>query len=132
MNDFKLDKGQKIFTGFTTPNDYFDNFTDALMGHLPAREVKIIPLYKRKPLWLFAAAGFIVIAGLSALYTTNMASQPDDAAIENYLVYQANVNSYDLMQNLDQNDIDELEKSIVINDEQIKDYLVDEDVYINE
>jgi hypothetical protein len=132
MNDFKLDKGQKIFTGFTTPNDYFDNFTNSVMGQLPVREVKIVPLYKRKPVWLSAAAGFIVIAGLSVLYTTNMASQPDDDAIENYLVYQANVNSYDLMQNLDQNDIDELEKSIVINDEQIRDYLVDEDVYINE
>jgi hypothetical protein len=132
MNDFKLDKGQKISTGFTTPNDYFDNFTNAIMGQLPVREVKIVPLYKRKPVWLSAAAGFIVIAGLSVLYTTDMASQPDDAAIENYLVYQANVNSYDLMQNLDQNDIDELEKSIVINDEQIRDYLVDEDVYINE
>jgi len=132
MNDFKLVKGQKIFTGFTTPNDYFDNFNNAIMGQLPVREVKIVPLYKRKPVWLSAAAGFIVIAGLSVLYTTNMASQPDDAAIENYLVYQANVNSYDLMQNLDQNDIDELEKSIVINDNQIRDYLVDEDVYINE
>jgi len=132
MNDFKLDKGQKISTGFTTPNDYFDNFTNAIMGQLPVREVKIVPLYKRKPVWLSAAAGFIVVAGLSVLYTTDMASQPDDAAIENYLVYQANVNSYDLMQNLDQNDIDELEKSIVINDEQIRDYLVDEDVYINE
>jgi len=132
MNDFKLDKGQKISTGFTTPNDYFDNFTNAIMGQLPVREVKIVPLYKRKPVWLSAAAGFIVIAGLSVLYTTDMASQPDDAAIENYLVYQANVNSYDLMQNLDQNDIDELEKSIVMNDEQIRDYLVDEDVYINE
>jgi hypothetical protein len=132
MNDFKLDNGQKISTGFTTPNDYFDNFTNAIMGQLPVREVKIVPLYKRKPVWLSAAAGFIIIAGLSALYTTNTASQPDDAAIENYLVYQANVNSYDLMQNLDQNDIDELEKSIVINDEQIRDYLVDEDVYINE
>jgi hypothetical protein len=132
MNDFKLDKGQKIATGFTIPNDYFDNFTYAIMDQLPVREVKIVPLYKRKPVWLSAAAGFIVIAGLSVLYTTNMASQPDDDAIENYLVYQANVNSYDLMQNLDQNDIDELEKSIVINDEQIRDYLVDEDVYINE
>ena len=132
MNDFKLDKGQKISSGFTTPNDYFDNFTNAIMGQLPVREVKIVPLYKRKPVWLSAAAGFIVIAGLSVLYTTDMASQPDDAAIENYLVYQANVNSYDLMQNLDQNDIDELEKSIVMNDEQIRDYLVDEDVYINE
>jgi hypothetical protein len=132
MNDFKLDKGQKISTGFTIPNDYFDNFTNSVMCQLPVRGVKIVPLYKRKPVWLSAAAGFIVIAGLSVLYTTNMASQPDDAAIVNYLVYQANVNSYDLMQNLDQNDIDELEKSIVINDEQIRDYLVDEDVYINE
>ena len=134
MNDFKLNEGQKITTGFTTPTDYFENFTERLMQQLPKQDVKVVPLYKRKPVWFSAAAGFIVMVTLGVVYTTATATitQPDDAAIENYLVYQANVNSYDLMQNLDQKDIDELEKSIVINDDAIKDYLTNEDVYINE
>jgi len=132
MNDFKLNEGQKITTGFTTPDDYFESFTNRLMQQLPKQEVKVVPLYKRKPVWFSAAAGFIIMVTLSVFYTTGTAtSQPDDAAIENYLVYQANVNSYDLMQNLDQQDIDELEESIVINDDAIKDYLTNEDVYIN-
>jgi len=132
MNDFKLNEGKKITTGFTTPNDYFENFANRLMLQLPNQQVKVVPLYKRKPVWFSAAAGFIVIITLSVFYTIGTKSaQPDDAAIENYLVYQANVNSYDLMQNLNQQDIDELEESIVINDDAIKDYLTNEDVYIN-
>jgi len=135
MNDFKLNEGRKITPGFTTPENYFESFTNRLMQQLPVQEVKVVPLYKRKPVWLSAAAGFIIMATLGVFYNTTTATiapQPDDAAIENYLVYQANVNSYDLMQHLDQKDIDELEKSIVINDDAIKDYLANEDVYINE
>ena len=134
MNDFKLNEGQKITPGFTTPDDYFENFTNRLMQQLPKHEAKVVPLYKRKPVWFSAAAGFIIMVTLGVFYTTTTSavSQPDDAAIENYLVYQANVNSYDLMQNLDQQDIDELEESIVINDDAIKDYLTNEDVYLNE
>ena len=134
MNDFKLNDGPKITPGFTTPDDYFEGFTNRLMQQLPKQEVKVVPLYKRKPVWFSAAAGFIIMVTLGVFYTTTTStvSQPDDAAIENYLVYQANVNSYDLMQNLDQQDIDELEESIVINDDAIKDYLTNEDVYLNE
>ena len=135
MNDFKLNNGPKITPGFTIPDTYFESFTNRLMQQLPKQEVKVVPLYKRKPVWFSAAAGFVIMATLGVFYTTitsTAPSQPDDAAIENYLVYQANVNSYDLMQNLDQQDIDELEKSIVINDDAIKDYLTNEDVYLNE
>ncbi|MXN90440.1 hypothetical protein GR160_04305 [Flavobacterium sp. Sd200] len=133
MNDFKLDEGRKIKPGFTTPDGYFDNFTEKLMQQLPERKVKTVPLYKRKPVWFSAAAGFIVMATVGVFYTNSQnpttPTQPDDAAIENYLVYQANVNSYDLMQHLDQNDIDELEKSITISDDAIEEYLATEDVY---
>ena len=134
MNDFKLNEGQKITTGFTTPTDYFENFTERLMQQLPKQDVKVVPLYKRKPVWFSAAAGFIIMLTVGVLFATNTTktAQPDDAAIEHYLVYDANVNSYDLMQNLDQQDIDKLKGSIVVSDDALKDYLTGQDVYFNE
>lgn len=134
MNDFKLNEEQKIKPGFTNPDNYFESFSDKLMQQLPKREVKVVPLYKRKPVWFSAAAGFVVMATLGVFYTNTQQSTttpalPDDAAVENYLMYQVNVNSYDLMQNLNQQDIDELEKSIAISDDAIKEYLATEDVY---
>jgi hypothetical protein len=134
MNDFKLDKEQKINPGFTTPDGYFEGFSERLMQQLPKPEVKVVPLYKRKPVWFSAAAGFVVMASLGVWYTntqpaTTTPALPDDAAIENYLMYQVNVNSYDLMQNLDQKDIDELEQTIAISDDAIEEYLATEDVY---
>jgi len=133
MNDFKLDKEQKMKPGFTTPDGYFESFSERLMQQLPKAEVKVVPLYKRKPVWLSAAAGFVVMATLGIFYTNTQQNAtpalPDDSAIENYLMYQVNVNSYDLMQNLDQQDIDELEQSIAISDDAIEEYLATEDVY---
>ena len=134
MNDFKLNEREKITTGFTTPDNYFENFTQRLMQQLPVPEVKVVPLYMRKPVWFSAAAGFIIMLTVGVLFATNTTktAQPDDAAIEHYLVYDANVNSYDLMQNLDQQDIDKLKGSIVVSDDALKDYLTGQDVYFNE
>lgn len=133
MNNFKLDKSQKIKTGFTAPDAYFESFTDRLMQQLPQPEVKVVALYRRMPVWLSAAAAFVVMFTVGLFFITNTtaarASQPDSAAIENYLVYQTNVNSYDLIDHLNTQDIKELEASITLNDDAIKDYLTEEDVY---
>lgn len=132
MNDFKLHEGGKINPGFTTPNGYFEDFTKRLMQQLPKPEVKVVPLYKRKPVWLSAAAAFIIMLTLGIFFTTatsTATAQPDQAAIENYLVYQTNLNSYDLMQHLDQEDINELEQQIVVSDDAIEDYLDNENTY---
>lgn len=132
MNDFKLNEGGKIIPGFTTPDGYFEDFTERLMQQLPEPEVKVVPLYKRKPVWLSAAAAFIIMLTLGIFFTTatgTATTQPDQAAIENYLVYQTNLNSYDLIQHLDQEDINELEQQIVISDDAIEDYLDNENTY---
>jgi hypothetical protein len=132
MNDFKLNEGEKISPGFTTPDGYFENFTERLMQQLPQPEIKVVPLYKRKPVWLSAAAAFMVMLTLGIFFTTatgTTTKQPDQAAIENYLVYQTNLSSYDLIQHLDDEDIKELEQQIVINDDAIEDYLDDQNIY---
>lgn len=134
MNEFKLNEEQKIKSGFITPHNYFEDFTERIMQQLPKPDVKVVPLYRRKPVWFSAAAGFVLMASLGIFYTStqqtiNDQSLPDDDAVENYLMYQVNVNSYDLMQNLDQQDLDELEQNIAISDDAIEEYLATEDVY---
>ncbi len=137
MNDFRLDNEPKIKPGFKAPDAYFDSFTDRLMQQLPQQEEpKVLPLYKRKPVWLSAAASFAILLTLGIFFNTNTNTatpQPDDADIESYLVYHANINSYDLMQDLDSQDIAELEQSIPVSDEAIEEYLSDEEtMYLNE
>lgn len=132
MKPFKLDSEPKIKPGFTAPEGYFDAFTDRLMQQLPEQETKVIPLYRRANVWLSGVAAVIVIAlGLTLYFRTNTATQPDDSAIENYLVYQAGFSTYDLIQNLSATDIKELEQAVAINDEAIEDYLYEQNI-INE
>lgn len=138
MSDFKLDNHPKLKPGFNVPDGYFDSFAERLAGKLTAaQQPKVVPLYRRRPLWLSAAAVFIVLLGLGIFFKTLMpepeTAQPDAEAIENYLVYQQGITSYDLLQNLDVQDIKELEASInTIPDEAIEEYLSTEDVYLME
>jgi len=138
MKDFKLDQ-HKLKTGFKTPDGYFEGLADKVMQQLPEPQARVIPLYRRKPVWLSAAAAFIIMLGFgiffrSMLFTTQTV-QPDAEAIENYLVYQQGISSYQLSQNLDQQDIAELNATIDVSHisaEDIEDYLSTEDIYITE
>jgi hypothetical protein len=125
MNDFKIDETDKLKAGFKVPDKYFDNLADSVMQAVPQQGIKVVPLYKRKPAWFGAAASFAVLAGGAFYFLNNRAStQPDAAAIESYLVYNTNISAYDLGQHLDDADFEELEGSMAISDEAIKDYLL--------
>lgn len=136
MKEFKIHEKDKLKTGFSTPEGYFDSFTDRLMAQLAEPEAKqqpkVIPLHKRMPAWLSAAAVFIVLmtAGwFFLLNTPKTAKLADDTAIENYLVYNTNASVYDIAQELDQQDIDSLESSLAVSDEAIEEYLLYDNIY---
>ncbi|KOS05008.1 hypothetical protein AM493_02355 [Flavobacterium akiainvivens] len=135
MSQFKLDEGDNIKSGFSTPNGYFEGFADRLSERLAiANEPKVVPLYRRRPVWLSAAAVFVILLGLGIFFKDMIVPktvQPDAEAIESYLVYQQGINSYDLIQNLDVQDIKEIEVSLDdIPDDAIQDYLTTEDIYL--
>jgi len=115
MEYFNLENGPKIKPGFKTPDNYFDALTDRIMQQLPEQEVKVVPLYSRKPVWMTAvAAVFVLVLTLVIFFRSGTQAVPDDTAIENYLVYQADMDTYDLMQGLDEQDIAELESSLAV------------------
>lgn len=136
MKNFKLDSEPKIKSGFKVPEHYFDSLTDRVMQQASVQENKVIPLHRNKTAWFSGIAAVFVIALTVSLYflMDTEETYPDDTAIENYLVYQSGISSYDFVQELNEEDLNELESSMAISDEAIESYFENygDDIYLNE
>lgn len=124
MMDFKINEKDRLGTGFKAPEDYFATLADRIS--LPEPAPKVIPLYRKKPVWIGVAASFVTLMGLGIFFSqntkTNAAPNADD--IQSYLVYNTNVSAYDIGQHLDEQDIEALESSITISNDNIENYLL--------
>lgn len=126
MKTFKLDTEPKIKSGFTTPENYFDNFSEKVMQQLPENDPKIISIFARRKTWMYAAAAVLIIALTVPIYFnfSNQSSEIDDAILESYITYHANVSSTDLVNLLDEEDIDKMSSNMNIEDNTIEDELL--------
>ncbi|MTH15578.1 hypothetical protein [Flavobacterium sp. LC2016-01] len=125
MKAFKLENEPKIKSGFKTPEHYFDDLSAKVLQQINEKEVKVIPLYKRKKVISLVAAAMIVFALMIPIvnnYNTT-SNELDEATLETYLSYDSNLNQYDLMQNLDAKDLQKLNKNVAIEDETLEDIL---------
>lgn len=126
MKAFKLENEPKIKSGFKTPDSYFDDFSAKVLQQLEnEKEVKVIPFYQRKNVISILAAAVIVIALMIPIINNYNATSKelDEATLETYLSYQSNLNQYDLIQNLDTQDIQKLNKNVAIEEETLEDIL---------
>lgn len=125
MKTFKLENEPKIETGFKTPDNYFENFSIKMMEQLPASEPKVISIFqKRKNIMLMVAAVLVLALMIPILNYSSASSQElDSTAVENYITYQSNLNQYDLISVLETEDINNMNTSIVLEDEAIEDVL---------
>lgn len=125
MKTFKLENEPKIESGFKAPDHYFDNFSEKVLQQLNEKEVKVIPIYKRKKtIWMAAAAvvAFALLVPVINNYKTN-SNDLDEATLENYLSYHSNISQYDLIQKLDDSDIEKLGNDVTLEDETLEDIL---------
>ncbi len=137
MNDFKLDSRPNIKSGFKAPDSYFESLTDRVMLSLPAQEVKVLPLYKRTPVWISSAAAVFVLSFsllVSEKETTVSVSMPDSKSVANYITKnESGVSTSDLLDNLTIEDIKEMqEEAITVDDEYIGDYLSGESINLSD
>jgi hypothetical protein len=125
MKKFNLEKDPKITSGFKVPEQYFDNFSEKVMGQLPTDTKKVIPLYNQKNKLFIAVAAVLVFGLFLPVY--NQLVQPseelDTITLENHLSYQTNINQYDLISELDKEDLNKMSTTIPLNDEIIEDHL---------
>lgn len=127
MKTFKLDKEPKIKTGFTVPENYFEDFSAKMMQNLPKNEPKIISIFARKKTWIYAAASVIALVLSLPIYNKyfSNSSEFDEATLENYITYQSNVSDSDLMNLLDEQDIKKIAEPMELEDDIIEKELTD-------
>ncbi|PXY45950.1 hypothetical protein [Flavobacterium hydrophilum] len=124
METFKLENEPKIKTGFKTPDSYFDDFSAKVLGQINEKEIKVIPIYKRKEVIAMFVAAVIVIALMIPIVNNYTKSKElDEATLETYLSYQSNINQYDLIRELDTKDIEAINKNVVLEQETLEDVL---------
>ena len=125
MKTFKLDNEPKIESGFKIPDHYFENFSSKIMEQMPEDEIKVISIFQKRNFLYYAAAVILVIALLIPAvnnWSTN-SSEIDSVELENYITYQSNVSQYDLINNLEEEDIKNIKVNIAIEDKAIEDVL---------
>lgn len=131
MSDFKLDSRPNIKSGFKAPDSYFESLTERIMLNIPVEEVKVIPLYRRRPVWITSAAAALVLS-LSLITSKGNASvsaaMPDQDASKDYILN--NVSAYELSENVDLSNLDD-ETVNALSDEVIEDF-VDFDAVSNQ
>lgn len=138
MNDFKLNKN-KIETGFTTPENYFDDFSSKVMNQLPKNERKVISLISKRKTWMYAAVAILVLTLCIPVmneFNTNSAAL-DIKAENNYITYNTRINQDDLIEHISLDELKDikitstnLDKEAVdnelLNDADLESYLINQ------
>jgi len=125
MKEFKLDNEPKITSGFTTPEGYFDAFSEKMMAKLPKEESKVISIFSNRKRWMFAAAAILVLALSVPIFnklTTN-SSELDQQTLEDYITYNSGISENDLVDLLEKEDIEKMNVDYNIQDKDVEDLL---------
>ncbi|MBC7642945.1 MAG: hypothetical protein H7174_11500 [Flavobacterium sp.] len=126
MKDFNLNIETKINSGFNVPENYFDNFSDKIIGALPKKEVKVIPIFAKRKTWIKVVAALLIlqltIPVINHFY--NQSIESENATFENYISSNTFVNENDIAELLTENDFKKLNNNLKIEDEIIENELL--------
>ena len=125
MKAFKLENEPKIESGFKTPDHYFDHLSAKVLEQLPENEPKVISLFQKRKTVIMMVAAILILALMIPIYTTisTNSKELDETTLENYLAYQSNLNQYDLISELETEDITKMQPVSSPEDKVIEDIL---------
>ena len=125
MKNFNLGNEPKITSGFTTPDGYFDTFSEKVLAQLPKQETKVISIFSSKKVWYFAVAAILILMLSIPLFTKYSTQQEeiDTETLENYIAYQSNISEEEIVNLLEQDDLDKMKLDFNIDDATIEDAL---------
>lgn len=119
MKDFKLENEPKITSGFTTPEGYFDTFSEKILAQLPMEEPKVIAIFTSRKKWLIAAAALLIVALSIPLFnsiTATATEEIDAETLENYITYHSGISENDLVDLLENEDLEQIKVDYNVTD----------------
>ena len=124
MKEFKINDENKITSGFTTPEGYFDEFSIDINNSLsqPNNDRKVISINTKR--WITSVAAVLIIALSATVYTKIIIEIPEDSIeMENYITNQSEISQYDLITLLDKKDIEKLSNEMnTINEKTVEEF----------
>lgn len=125
MKEFKLDEMPKIKSGFKTPENYFDAFSEKILAQLPEEKPKIIPLFGSRKKLLFAVAAVLIVALSVPILNTLSSNNPDldQQTLEDYIAQNTRISENDILELLEKEDIEKLNLDYQIPDKNVEDVL---------
>ena len=125
MKEFKLDNEPTITSGFTTPDGFFDTFSEKLLAQLPKQEPKVISIFNSRKTWYFVSVAILILMLSIPLYTkyaTNT-EEVDSATLENYIACQSNISQDEIVNLLEPEDLDKMKLEFNVDDKDIEEAL---------
>ena len=124
MNEFKLNKKQKLSSGFLTPEGYFEAVSDIIFEKA-TRKTSSISVFRISARWKMAAAAILVIGLFVPIYMTlsKDAFEVEAPTIENYIVNNTNINQFDLISELDSEEIGNINVTLNMDGENVENIL---------
>jgi hypothetical protein len=110
MSNFKLDNQPKINPGFKIPEGYFESLPEKILTKTTPEPI-VIPLYRKSIFKLAAAVVLLAVLipiGLKT-FQSNTQFEINNESIENYLSYTTDLNAFDLIGLIDEEDLKNFE-----------------------
>lgn len=110
MKNFNLENEPKIETGFTIPENYFNDFSEKVMQQLPSEKPKVISLYQSNKNWFLTTAAILIVSFTIPTYylVQNNKNEVNASELESYILDHSTVSQDDIVDLLDENDLKEM------------------------
>ena len=110
MKNFNLENEPKIETGFTIPENYFNDFSEKVMQQLPSEKPKVVSLYQSNKNWFLTAAAILIVSFTMPTYylVQNNKNEVNASELESYILNHSTVSQDDIVDLLDENDLKEM------------------------
>lgn len=130
MKKFTLNNEPKIETGFTTPENYFVDFSESILSKVSFEQPKVISFsqkIKQNKKWIFSAAAILVVSFSSIVYYSinNQNRNAYNTELENYITNHYSYSDDEIVSLLETSQIEKIIIKNEIKNENIEQSLLE-------
>lgn len=126
MNKFILDNEPKIETGFTVPDNYFENFEVRIPAEKTRKKSKVYQLYAENKVWILSSAALLALLFTIIFQSANPAEEVYATEIENHILYHSTLSDDDIVNLLDEESISNIKVNSAVDAKEIEETLMEE------
>ena len=125
MKVFKLSDEPIIKSGFTTPDDYFENFSEKISAKLPLKKTQIPSIFNNRKNWYYSVAAILLFLLSIPVYTNYKLDQEELEleTLENFIAYHSAISEDEIIDSMEKEDLKKINIGLNVDDKIIENAL---------